>query len=175
MNIVISAFEGEFRRYKLLAEGAVAQLSDDELGRRLENGNSAATVMQHICGNLKSRFTEFLTSDGEKPWRDRESEFAPSHIARADLMTRWENGWQEVFAALDGLTDDHLNAPVSIRGVELSVIEALARSLAHTSYHVGQIVFIAKHIRGPEWRYLSIPPGQSAAYNAAPRMEKPPR
>ena len=175
MNIVINAFEGEFRRYKQLAEGAVAQLADDELGRRLDNGNSAATVMQHIGGNLKSRFTEFLTSDGEKPWRDREGEFAPSPGARTELLAKWEEGWEALFDALRGLTDNHLGAPITIRGVELSVVEALARSLAHTSSHVGQIVFIAKHIRGPEWRYLSIPPGKTAAYNAAPRMEKPPR
>ena len=175
MTIVISAFEGEFRRYKLLAENAVAQLADDELARPLENGNSAAIVMQHIGGNLKSRFTEFLTSDGEKPWRDREGEFAPSGVPRTELMANWEEGWRELFAALRGLTDEHLSASVSIRGVAMMVVEALARSLAHTSYHVGQIIVLARQIRGPEWRFLSIPPGQTAAYNAAPGMEKPPR
>ncbi|HEU4521165.1 MAG TPA: DinB family protein [Thermoanaerobaculia bacterium] len=171
----MTAIEGEFQRHKSLADRAIAQLADGELGRRLASANSVATLVQHVGGNLKSRFTEFLTSDGEKPWRDREAEFADGGIARSELVEKWEDGWRALFAALQDLTDDHLSAAVSIRGVQLSVVEALARSLAHTSYHVGQIVFMARHIRGPEWRYLSIAPGQTAAYNAAPDKEKPAR
>ena len=173
MNVVIRAIEGEYRRYKTLAENALAQLGDEELHRRSDNGNSVATLLQHIGGNLRSRFTDFLTSDGEKPWRDREEEFAHRQLTRAELMSIWEDGWREVLSTLDGLRDDQINTVVSIRGVQLSVIEALTRSLAHTSYHVGQIVLLARGIRGAEWRYLSIPPGGSAAYNANPNLEKP--
>ncbi|HEX6176838.1 MAG TPA: DUF1572 family protein [Thermoanaerobaculia bacterium] len=175
MNVVISAIEGEFRRYKTLAESALAQLSDDELGRRSGNGNSVAILLQHVGGNLRSRFSEFLTSDGEKPWRDRETEFADRNLTRPEILAIWESGWSELLAALGTLRDDQLESKVSIRGVQLSVIEALTRSLAHTSYHVGQVVFVAREIRGAEWQFLSIPPGGSAAYNAEPKLEKPPR
>ena len=175
MSVVIGAIEGEFRRYRKLAEDALAQLRDDELSIRSGDGNSAATLVQHIGGNLRSRFSDFLNADGEKPWRDREAEFTPRDLSRAELLAMWEAGWRELLSALGQLTDEHLGANVSIRGVPLSVMEALTRSLAHTSYHVGQIVLIARGIRGSEWRYLSIPPGGSAAYNAAPAREKPPR
>ena len=175
MRVVIDAIEGEYRRYKVLAENAIAQVPDAELRTRSGETNSIAIVCQHIAGNLKSRFTDFLTSDGEKPWRDREAEFADKPTTRAALLDQWEAGWREVFGALSTLTDEQLGSSVAIRGVSLSVIDALTRSLAHTSYHVGQIVLIARGIRGSGWRFLSIPPGQSAAYNANPRGEKPPR
>jgi hypothetical protein len=173
--VVIKAIEGEFRRYKALAENALAQLADDELRRRSGNGNSVATLLQHLGGNLRSRFSDFLTADGEKPWRDREAEFADHAMTRSELVAMWEDGWRELLSTLRDLDDDQLNAAVSIRGVELSVVEALTRSLAHTSYHVGQLVFIARGIRGAEWRYLTIPPGGSAAYNSEPNLEKPPK
>ena len=172
-RLLIAAIEGEYRRYKALAENAMGQIDDAQFQSRPLPGNSVAIVVQHIAGNLKSRFTDFLTSDGEKPWRDRESEFADPG-PRKELMRSWEEGWERLFEALTGLSDEQLNASVSIRGVSLSVAEALMRSLSHTSHHVGQIVLLAKGIRGSEWRYLSIPPGKSVSYNADPKHEKPP-
>lgn len=170
---VVASIEEEFHRYKTLAERTIEQLADGDLVARYAGGNSIAILIQHISGNLKSRFTDFLTSDGEKPWRDRESEFADRGAAREAVLEQWRDGWQALFESLALLRDDQLGATVSIRRVSLTVVEALQRSLAHTSYHVGQIVFIGKAARGPEWKYLSIPPGQSGAYNADPKLEKP--
>lgn len=175
MRIVIDAIAGEYRRYKALADKSVAQLSDEELHQRAGEGNSVATLMQHLGGNLRSRFTDFLTSDGEKTWRDRESEFAATPRSRAELTGLWEEGWGVLFATLETMSDEQLDGTVTIRGVGLSVIEALARSVAHAAYHAGQIVLIAKTIRGDGWQYLSIPPRGSAAYNEKPDLEKPPR
>lgn len=175
MRLVIEAIEGEYRRYESLAEGAISQLSDDELRIRSGDGNSVATLMQHLGGNLKSRFSGFPLEDGEKAWRDREAEFSDRDLSRNELVTIWEEGWHEVTSALKGLGDSRLSHSVTIRGVSLSVIEALTRSLAHTSYHVGQIVLIARGIRGADWKFLSIPPGGSATYNQNPTREKPPR
>jgi uncharacterized protein YndB with AHSA1/START domain len=119
-----------------------------------------------------SRFTGFLTSDGEKPWRKREEEFSPRAVSRAELMEKWTDGWQVLLGALADLTDGDLTKTVLIRGQPLLVHEALHRSMAHASYHVGQIVYVAHAICGANWRYLSIPPGGSAAYNANPQYEK---
>jgi len=175
MRIVIEAIAGEYRRYKSLVEKALAQLSDDQLHERAGDGNSVATLMQHLGGNLQSRFTDFLTADGEKPWRDRESEFEARRVSREELIEGWEKGWSVLFGTLDTLTDAQLDATVTIRGVGLSVIEALTRSLSHAAYHSGQIVLLAKTMRGEGWKYLSIPPKGSAAYNEKPDLEKPPR
>lgn len=174
MRIVIEAIAGEYRRYKSLVEKSIDQLSDEEL-HALAGGNSIATLMQHLGGNLQSRFTDFLTSDGEKPWRDREAEFEQRRLSRAELMESWEKGWSILFGTLDTLTDAQLDATVTIRGVGLSVVEALTRSLSHAAYHSGQVVLLAKTIRGAGWKYLSIPPQGSAAYNEKPDLEKPPR
>lgn len=160
MRVIIESVEGEFRRYKRLAEGAFEQLADAELADRPTGGNSVAILAQHVGGNLDSRFAEFLTADGEKPWRDREGEFADHGATRADLLGVWEKGWQTLFSTLSSLSDDQLPLAVSVRGESLSVMQALHRSLAHTSYHVGQIVLIARGIRGDAWRYLSIPPAE---------------
>lgn len=175
MRDVITAIEGEYRRYKILAESAAAQLSDEELHSAAGNGNSIATLMQHLGGNLASRFKDFLTSDGEKASRDRDAEFTDLRMSRDQLAGMWEEGWRELFGSLASLADDQLGATVTIRGTALSVIEALARSLSHTSYHVGQIVLIARTIRGSDWKYLSIPPGGSVSYNQNPQLEKPPK
>jgi len=126
----------------------------------------------HIGGNLTSRFTDFLTSDGEKPWRDRESEFEERNVGRTELLEKWEKGWSTLFAALAPLTDADLARTVSVRGVPLTVGEALLRALAHVSYHVGQLTFIGKLLKGAEWDYLSIPPGGTDAYNKNPTKEK---
>ena len=175
MRMVIDAIAGEYRRYKSLADKAVSQLSDEELHQRAGEGNSVATLMQHLGGNLQSRFTDFLTSDGEKPWRDRESEFEERPLSRSELTALWDQGWAVLLQTIDALSDDQLAATVTIRGVGLSVIEALTRSLSHAAYHSGQIVLIAKTIRGEGWAYLSIPPKGSAAYNERPNLEKPPK
>lgn len=158
MRPIMASLEGEYRRYKLLAEAAIHQLDDTQLSEGSAEVNSIATLVWHISGNLASRFTEFLTSDGEKPWRDRESEFLPRRANKQEVLTKWEEGWSVLFGALEELDDNDLTRSVTIRGSALSVPEALHRSLAHVAYHVGQIVFIAKAMRGGEWEYLSIPP-----------------
>lgn len=169
---LIESITAEYSRYKALGEGAFAQLKDAELSQDGGNGsNSIAVVVWHLGGNLKSRFTDFRTADGEKPWRDREEEFAERAVSRQELLTKWEDGWGVLFAALADLTDDDLSGTITIRRQPLTVDQALLRSLAHSSYHVGQIVYVAKQIRGAEWRSLSIPKGASDAYNRNPTAE----
>jgi hypothetical protein len=173
MTTIIDSIKDEYLRYKSLAEGAIAQLPDSALAfASSDTGLSIATICWHLSGNLQSRFTDFLTSDGEKPWRNRESEFERRAVTRAELLTKWEQGWKVLFDALVQLTNDHLSHTVVVRGQQFTVHEALHRSLAHTSYHVGQIVYIAKAERGREWKYLSIPPGESDRYNQNPQSEK---
>jgi hypothetical protein len=173
--VVIESIRAEARRYKAAAEAALAQLDDASLTRSVgASSNSAAAIICHVAGNLSSRFTDFLTADGEKPWRDREAEFFDPATARAELMARWEDGWRAFFAAVDPLTDADFARTITIRGQALTVHDALHRSLAHSAYHVGQIVFLAKLIRGAEWTYLSIPPGQSTVYNLNPTLDRPP-
>jgi hypothetical protein len=180
----IAAIEGEYRRYKALGEAAIAQLADDELcqlpipNSQLPSGdtegdNTVAAIVAHLEGNLVSRFTEFLTTDGDKPWRKREEEFAPRVESRDQIMRRWQAGWDAVLGALGGLTDANLFDAITVRSQPLRVDAALYRSLAHTSYHVGQIVYIAKSFRGAAWRSLSIPKGKSDEYARNPRDESP--
>jgi len=172
MSTLIGSMTGEYRRYKALAEAALEQVPEAALSQPgPSGGNSLATICWHVSGNLQSRFTDFLTSDGEKPWRQREEEFAARTVTRPQLMAKWGQGWDALLSTLATLTDADLSKSVTIRGVALSVHEALHRSLAHTCYHVGQIVYVAHAIRGRDWRYLSIPPGQSDAYNANPTAE----
>jgi Protein of unknown function (DUF1572) len=174
MTDIVSSIRAEFRRYKALAEGAVGQLDDAQLTvPPLGGGNSITVICWHIGGNLRSRFTDFLTTDGEKPWREREEEFRGRIVTRAELLAQWEHGWAVLLEALAELTDNYLAETVTIRGQPLRVHEALHRSLAHVSYHVGQVVYAARAIRGDNWSFLSIPPGQSATYNDAPALEKP--
>jgi hypothetical protein len=168
----LASIRGEFLRYKALAEGAIAQLDDGELAIGGEDGrNSVAIVCRHLSGNFRSRFSELLTSDGEKPGRDRDREFEVRSPGREELLADWEEGWAILFGALDALRDDQLDLTVIIRRQPFRVIEALHRSLAHASYHVGQIVYIAKVLRGRDWTTLSIPPGGSAEYNEDPKHE----
>jgi len=162
MRDLIASIEAEYRRYKTLGEGAINQLADSQLAQVPGTGNSIVTIVWHLAGNLKSRFTDFLTADGEKPWRDRDSEFLAREVSRKELQAKWEHGWRVLFAALTDLSDVDLGRTVTIRGEPHTVAQALHRSLAHASYHVGQIVYEAKALRGADWRYLSIPPGQSA-------------
>jgi uncharacterized damage-inducible protein DinB len=175
MRSLVASIEAEYRRYKILADGAISQLADSQLMEAAGTSNSIATIVWHIAGNLKSRFTDFLTSDGEKPWRDRDSEFLTRRVKRIELLAKWDDGWGVLFEALTGLTNGDLDRIVTIRGQPLTVAEALNRSLAHTSYHVGQIVYVAKTLRGANWQYLSIPSGQSAQYNKSPSLERAPR
>ena len=159
---VIESISAEYRRYKKLGEGALAQATDEELSRCSgSEDNSLAMIVWHIAGNLKSRFTDFETADGEKSWRNRDEEFDPRTVSRGDLMEKWEDGWQVVFAALDNLTDESLQRIVTIRQQPLTIHQALHRSMTHTSYHVGQMVYVAKAFRGSAWRSLSIPRGAS--------------
>jgi Protein of unknown function (DUF1572) len=149
----------QFRKLKKLAEGAIAQAQDDDLYVTLdEEANSIAIVMRHMAGNLRSRFTDFLTTDGEKPDRNRDGEFElDKPLTRSQVMADWESGWTRLFATLDSLTTDDLLRDVFIRGERHSVIQALDRQLTHHAYHVGQIVLLAKHFRSSEWKTLSIP------------------
>lgn len=166
MTMVVDSLRGEVVRYKELAEKAIAQLSDDELSRAgAPGGNSIATIVWHISGNLKSRFSDFLTSDGEKPWRQREEEFEPRSVTRDEVLETWNVGWNVLIDTLSSLTDNDLQRTITIRSQPMTVVAALHRSLAHISYHIGQIVYIAKSIRGDNWNYLSIPPGKSDDFN----------
>jgi hypothetical protein len=149
----------QFRKLKKLAEGALSQVKDDELLLTLDpEANSLAIIMKHVAGNLRSRFTDFLTTDGEKPDRNRDGEFEISgRPSRAAIMADWESGWATLFETLDSLTDEDVLLEVTIRGEPLTVIQALDRQMTHHAYHVGQIVLLAKHLRSAGWKTLSMP------------------
>lgn len=172
---ITQSIRAEYLRYKELGEKAIAQLHPADLTAGPPGGgNSIATICWHVSGNLRSRFSEFLTSDGEKPWRKRDEEFESRDVTTEELLAKWQQGWDVLLDALAGLDDTQLQQDVAIRGQKLTVAEALVRSLAHTASHVGQIVYAAKMRRGEQWTYLSIPPGQSDTYNQNPSLEKPP-
>ena len=155
-----------FRYYKALAERAMAQVSDEQLFVNLdEEANSIAIIVKHMAGNMRSRWTDFLSSDGEKPDRNRDSEFVDPPVIRAALLEVWEAGWGLVFAALEPLTDADLGRTVTIRGEAHSVMQAVNRQIAHYSMHVGQIVFLAKHFAHDRWETLSVPRNRSAEFN----------
>jgi hypothetical protein len=157
-----------FRQYKQLAERAIAQCPDEALTRQLDPGsNSIATIVKHLAGNMRSRWTDFLTSDGEKPDRDRDQEFESPPQARAELLALWEQGWACLFGAIEPLTDEDMARTVTIRGEPHSVMHAIHRQLAHVPYHVGQVVYLARHFAGERWQSVSIPRGKSAEFNAA--------
>ena len=149
----------QFGKMKKLAEEALSQVSDEELVRSIdEESNSLAIITKHMAGNLRSRFTDFLTSDGEKPNRNRDGEFEiDGSPSRAAVMADWESGWSCLFAALESLTEDDVLLEVTIRGEAHTVIQALDRQMTHHAYHVGQIVFLCKHLRSNAWRNLSMP------------------
>lgn len=172
MSSIVESIRGEYLRYKALAEAAISQLSEAELSAEGPNGgNSIAVICWHLSGNLRSRFTDFLASDGEKPWRQREEEFQRRRVTRAELIEKWDQGWTALLTTLTTLSDEQLQSTITIRRQPSLVHEALHRSLAHVAYHTGQIVYIAKSIRGKDWQYLSIPPGESDAYNRNPAFE----
>lgn len=154
-----------FRTYKRMAESAMAQVTDADLLRQTGGeSNSIAIIAKHIAGNLRSRWTDFLTTDGEKPDRRRDAEFEEPVETRHELMATWEAGWNALFLTLDSLSDDDLDRTVYIRGEAHSVLKAAQRSLAHTVSHVGQMVFLAKHFSGHNWKTLSIPRGKSEEF-----------
>jgi hypothetical protein len=159
-----------FRQYKKLGEGAMAQVPDEQLTMVLDGEmNSIAQIVKHMAGNMRSRWTDFLTTDGEKANRNRETEFDDPPVTRAELLAVWESGWRLVFAALEPLSDADLGREVRIRGERHSVMQAINRQMAHYAYHVGQVVLLAKHFRGRDWRSLSIPRGGSTRYEAQVR------
>ena len=157
-----------FEKAKKLADKAIAQLKDEEFFIALdEESNSVAVIMKHIAGNMFSRWTDFLTSDGEKPNRNRDMEFViePS-TTKKDVIDYWERGWKCVFEALQPLRPEDFEKTVTIRGEKHTIVEAINRQMAHYSYHIGQIVFLAKHFRSADWKSLSIPRNRSAEFNA---------
>jgi hypothetical protein len=163
-----------FRGYKRLAEGAFEQIRDDEFFRLIDaEANSIAIVAKHMAGNMRSRWTDFLTSDGEKPDRHRDNEFIiDSSTTRQQVMSWWEEGWKLVFDAIGQLAPEDLSRVVYIRGQEHTVLQAINRQMMHYAYHVGQIVFLAKHFRGAQWKSLSIPKGQSETFGRQAEKEQ---
>jgi uncharacterized damage-inducible protein DinB len=170
---MIKDFIDEYERYRNIGEKAMNQVSDDSLNQVVgEGGNSIAVIVRHISGNLISRFTDFLTSDGEKPWRNRDSEFDEVVYSRKEIIDLWNRGWEVLGNALSQLNDSDLEKQVIIRGHILTVRDALLRSVAHTAHHIGQIVLLARILKGDEWQWISIPRSKSREYNQNPTKEK---
>jgi uncharacterized damage-inducible protein DinB len=155
-----------FRYYKKLAERAMEQVTDEQLLTVLDGeANSIAIIVKHMAGNMRSRWMDFLTSDGEKPDRNRESEFEDAPATREALMKLWEQGWNHLFTAIEPLGQTDMDRTITIRGEAHSVMQAINRQMGHYSYHCGQIVFLAKHLQHEQWKSLSIPRGKSADFN----------
>lgn len=162
----LQSIQQVFANYKRMGERAMAQLSEDQLTQTLgEESNSIAVIVKHLRGNMLSRWTNFLTEDGEKPWRQRDGEFEADLDRRETILAAWEEGWACLFDALSTLQGPHLQQTIYIRGEGHTVMEAINRQLTHYSYHIGQIVLLAKHWRGADWQTLSIAKGKSAQYN----------
>ncbi|MEL6132928.1 MAG: DUF1572 family protein [Bacteroidota bacterium] len=165
-SVYLANIKQEYRRYKSLGERAIGQLSDDQLNMQIDGeDNSVAMIVRHMVGNMKSRFTDFLTTDGEKPWRHRDREFDRVILSRTKALEIWEEGWRVVFQAVDDLRPEELDRKVFIRNEPHTIIQALNRQLGHYAYHVGQIVFLAKSLTSKRWQSLSIPKGASEAFN----------
>jgi len=170
----VQTFIAEYQRYRAAADKAVAQVqSDADFNRILApNGNSIAMLMRHVGGNFTSRFTDFLSSDGEKPWRNRDTEFSEGPFTRAEVDELWASGWSILMTEVGKLSDADIERTITIRGQTLTVHEALARSLAHVAMHVGQIILLARILAADEWKWITIPKGQSEQYNRNPTLEK---
>jgi len=163
---ILSAAIDELQKIKKLADKSIAQLSDEQLHATIDpDANSVAVLMRHMAGNMRSRWVEFMTSDGEKPDRMRDREFEDPGQSRAELIAEWEHGWRCVFEALTPLGDADLQRSVGIRGESMSVYKAISRQVAHYAGHAYQILFLAKHLQGANWKTLSIPRGQSEEFN----------
>jgi hypothetical protein len=158
----------QFRGHKRLAEGALTQVTEEEFFRELDpESNSLAVIVKHITGNMRSRFTDFLTTDGEKPDRQRDAEFEmPADAKRADVMRAWDQQWKKFLETLASLKPEDVEKTVTIRGEPHTVMQALNRQIAHYAQHVGQIVFLAKHLKSTQWKTLSVPRGESEQFNA---------
>jgi hypothetical protein len=155
-----------FRHYKKLGDRAISQVTDEQLLVCLDpEMNSIALIVKHMVGNMRSRWTDFLSTDGEKPNRNRDSEFVEPPLTRADLLKSWEDGWSLVFGALEPLSDADLSRTVIIRGEAHSVMQAINRQLTHYAYHCAQIVMLAKHLASAQWQSLSVPRNKSAEFN----------
>jgi hypothetical protein len=166
-NNYLESVKKQFEYYKLLGDKTFSQLPDEKLFWQYnENSNSIATIVKHLWGNMLSRWTDFLTSDGEKEWRNREAEFENDITSRQELINKWEEAWTCLFKALNSITTEDLQKVIYIRNQGHTIEEAINRQLAHYPYHIGQIVFIGKMIRDEEWTSLSIPKGMSNAFNA---------
>lgn len=171
----VKSFIDEYQRYRAMGEKAMAQVSDEALNRIVApNGNSIAMIVRHMSGNFVSRFTELLTADGEKPWRNRDGEFDEGPFTRVEIDEAWKTGWDLVESELLTLTNGDLARTITIRGQTLTVHEALCRSVTHAASHVGQILLLARILATNEWQWISIPKGQSQQYNQNPTLEKHP-
>jgi len=167
MDNYLESITKQFLYYKQLAEQAIEQLQEQDLFWQYnQESNSISTIVNHLSGNMLSRFTDFLTSDGEKPWRNRDNEFEPEITSKEELIKRWNKGWDCLLNAINQLSDEDLNAIIYIRNDGHTVTEAINRQLAHYPYHIGQIVFIAKMRKNEAWKTLSIARNKSADYNA---------
>ena len=168
-NDYLNSVKKQFSYYKMLGEKAMEQVPDEKLYWQFNaTSNSIAIIIKHLWGNMLSRWTDFLTSDGEKDWRDRDAEFEQDIVGREQLLARWNEGWKCLFDAIDSLREADLEKEIYIRNMGHTVMEAINRQLAHYPYHVGQMVFIAKMVADESWQSLSIPKGNSKNYN----MEK---
>jgi len=170
MNNVIKNYHSDavesFRNYKRLAERAIEQIDDKEFFAVIDaESNSVAVIVKHIAGNLHSRWRDFLTSDGEKQDRNRDTEFEMTGDSREGLMQFWETGWQTLFDNIEPLTADDFSKTITIRGQSHTVVEAINRQLTHYAYHIGEIVFLAKHLKSTDWKTLSVPRNKSAEFN----------
>ena len=173
---LIASFEAEFRKAKRAAERAIEQVADADLHARLNPlQNSIAAILQHMAGNMRSRWTDFLTTDGNKPDRDREAEFADRGLSRGELLEQWNAAWAIAFNSIGVLQDADLSRVITIRTEPHTVQQALLRSLTHAAGHTAQIVLIAKHYVGNRWQYLTVPPGGSDAYNRSMGVPAAPR
>jgi hypothetical protein len=167
MNDYLTSVKKQFFNYKQLGEKAMAQVSDEQLfWQPNEESNSIATIVKHLSGNMISRWTDFLTTDGEKEWRNRDEEFENDLHSRTEILQAWNNGWACFFSALDSLQPDDLSKIIFIRAEAHTLMEAINRQLTHYPYHIGQIIYIAKMLQNENWKSLSIPRNQSAKFNA---------
>ena len=165
-NDYLESVKKQFEYYKMLGEKTFAQLADEQLFKQFnEESNSIWSIVKHLSGNMRSRFTDFMTTDGEKEWRQRDAEFENDLVSRTELLAKWNEGWDCLFTAINQLTEHDLTKEVFIRNQGHSVVEAINRQLAHYPYHIGQIVFIGKMLVKEKWVSLSIPKGDSEKYN----------
>ncbi|MCB9034482.1 MAG: DUF1572 family protein [Chitinophagales bacterium] len=165
-NYITSATK-QFEYYKLLGEKSFEQLNENDLFWQYnEASNSIAIIVSHLCGNMLSRWTDFLTTDGEKSWRNRDAEFESNITTKTEMLQKWNKGWQCLFDALDSITEDNFETKIYIRNQEHTIVDAINRQLAHYAYHIGQIVFIARMIKDNDWKSLSVPKGESTTFNS---------